>query len=439
MTSVLPSWRAIARCALGLVLALAFVTPPLAAEAEPDHSYDALRSWIDGHRDTKPDFSPSERLTLDDRKRIEPFVPVSAWDFYFFEGMEMEIAETTSYPLPEDWGSRAATGHRLDEQGVLHDFSGGGFPFPGVRSEEDRAAEKVIWNMIWRPGAEDYVMPMTSWSRGPGGRLDREIQFVGVESRYARGHEHHLVEGEESVRAKSLMEFRSPRDMAGTKVLTKKYVDHYEEDGGWMYSPQQRKPRRVLGSERTGEMLGLDWTQEDLVGFSGKVQEHRWTHLGMRKVLATMNVPDNPEFGGPHLWVPNRTRWEVRDAHVLLVEPKNPSHPYASKVLFVDAEHFWTLWMLTFDREEKSLFRMGQHFLKYGPSYAEEEPQQAPFVKQDFSPNVKSAVFIHVGESVINVRKQHATLSHCYPVRETFSPGRAKQFFSLRNMVGGKR
>jgi hypothetical protein len=414
------------------------VNGSFAAEAG-ERSYGALRTWLGEPPQGAQTFSPGEVITSEGRERLEPFVPISAWEFYFYDGMEMEIAEARSYPLPDGWGASTGKDLRLDDNGVLQGFAGGGFPFPDVRPDHERAAEKVIWNMIWRPGAEDYVMPMTAWSRGPGGRLDREIQLSAVDARYAKGHEHHLVAGEEDVRVKNFMEFRAPRDIAGTKLLTKKYADHYQEDGGWMYSPQQRKPRRILASERTGEMLGMDWTQEDLMGFGGKVHEHRWTHLGMRKVLATMNLRDNPDMGGPHQWVPHHARWELRDAHVLLVEPKSPAHPYAAKVLFVDAEHFWTLWMFTFDREEKQLFRMSQHFLKYGKSYANEEPRQAPYVKQDYSPNAEAAVFLHVGETDINARKAHATITHCYTVREAFSAGRAKQFFSLRNMVGGKR
>ena len=77
-----------------------------------------------------------------------------------------------------------------------------------------------------------------------------------------------------------LMEFRSPRDMAGAKNLSINYVDHYKEDSGWLYLPAQRKPRRTLASERTSEMMGMDFTPEDMMGFGGKVYEQNWTYPG---------------------------------------------------------------------------------------------------------------------------------------------------------------
>ncbi|MCE2487328.1 MAG: DUF1329 domain-containing protein, partial [Desulfurellaceae bacterium] len=102
--------------------------------------------------------------------------------------------------------------------------------------------------------------------------------------------------------------------------------------------------------------------------------------MGRKKVLATINVATNPEAGGPHLWVPNKARWEVRDSHVLLIDPKSEDHPYSHKIVFIDAETYWTLWMVAFDRQDDQLLRLGQHFLKYSESYAHETAMQAPYL-----------------------------------------------------------
>ncbi|MGE4095084.1 MAG: DUF1329 domain-containing protein [Candidatus Binatia bacterium] len=407
------------------------------ASAAEDQSYKALRAWIDTYRATEPAFTSGQHLSLSDRQALEPFIPQTAWEYYFFDGMKMEIAATAKYPFPEEWGRGLPEGARLDENGVLVGFTGQAIPFPDIQADDPQAAVKVIWNMLWRPGTHDYVMPMVSWSRSPNGQLDRVLEFTSVSQEYARG-ENCLVPGYEEVRAKSLMEFRSPRDMAGAKNLSITYVDHYQEDDGWLYLPAQRKPRRTLASERTSEVMGMDFTREDQMGFGGKVHEQNWTYLGRKKVLATINVADNPEAGGPHLWVPNKARWEVRDCHVLLVDPKESNHPYSHKIIFIDAETNWTHWMFAFDKKER-LLRMNQHFLKYSESYAQETPMQAPYLEQDFSNNLGRNVFIHLGETDINAQKPHATYSHCYVMMKDLSPGRAKQFYSVRNMVSGKR
>lgn len=416
-------------------LILGASSPAWAAE---DQSYQALVKWVEQHREAPPMFEPGQTLGVQDRQALEPFIPQSAWEYYFFDDMQMAITETGDYPPPPEWGKNVPTGYYLDGEGVLVDFKGGGFPFPTIAPDDPQIAVKVIWNMLWRPGTDDYVMPMVAWSRSEHGQLDREFEFTSINAQYALG-ANCLVPGYEEVRTKSLMEFRSPRDMAGAKNLSITYVDHYKEDSGWMYLPSQRKPRRTLASERTSELMGMDFTREDQMGFGGKVHEQNWTYLGRKKVLATTNVETNPEAGGPHLWVPNNARWELRDSHVLLIDPKSESHPYSHKIVFIDAETYWTHWMFAFDRQDDKLLRMNQHFLKYSESYADEPAAQAPYLEQDFSNNLGHYVFIHVGETDINAKKPHATYSHCYVMRRTFSPGRAKQFYSLRNMVSGRR
>ncbi|CAN0319415.1 unnamed protein product, partial [Phaeothamnion confervicola] len=320
----------------------------------------------------------------------------------------------------------------------LKGFTGGGYPFADVTEDDPQAAVKVIWNMLWRPGQNDIDMPMVTWMRSEGGKLDRKLEYISVNSSYARG-EKCLVPGYEEVKSKRIMEFRSPRDMAGAKDMSVSFVDHDREDSGWLYMPAQRKPRRTLASERTSELMGMDMIREDLDGFGGKVHENNWTYLGTRNVLATINVADNPEIGGPDLWVPNKARWEVRKAHVLLIEPKAKDHPYSHRIVFIDAENFWTLWMFAFDRSDDQLLRMSQHFLKYTESYAEEMPQQAPYLQQDLSKNVGHFVLMHLGEVDINAKKPHATITHCYTKKRVFSPARARQFYSLRSMISGRR
>jgi hypothetical protein len=421
---------------------LAFILP-VSLEVAPesmateDRSYHTLLSWLEEYRDATPAFQPGQHLTAADQNALKPFVPLPAWEFYFYPEMDMEIAPTGHYPPPEEWGAKVVPGYSLQEDGALVGFTGGGFPFPEIKPDDPQAAVQVLWNLLWRPGAYSTVMPMVAWSRGVGGKLDREIALVSTSAEFARG-DHCLVPGQEEVRGKSLTEFRAPRDLAGTKTLTTTYVDPYKEDDGWLYSPAQRKPRRQLSSERTSELPGMDFIPEDGMGFNGKVYEHTWKYLGKKTVLATINLATHPEAGGPHQWVPHNTRWELRECHVLEQIPKNPHHPYSHKLIFIDSATFWTTWMIAYDRTEQ-LLRIHQHFLKYSESYATEEARQAPYMKVDYSQNAGKNVFLHVGETDINVQKPHATFFHCYVVYKDFTSGGAKQFYSLRNMVSGRR
>jgi Protein of unknown function (DUF1329) len=423
--------------AWSLTLALLIGPGVSSTLAEPDRSYKAVREWLEKYRDAKPDFKPGEHLTIKDIERIKPFLPQPAWEYYFFDDMDMEVAETGTYPPPADWGKNVTSGYYLDEHGALFGFNGAGWPFPEIKTDDPMAALKVYWNSYWRPGHGDFFMPMVAWGRSLNGKLDREFEFVSTTAEYAKG-DHCLVEGYEGVKSKSIMEFRSPRDLAGTRNLQIEYADPYKENDSWIYSPTQRKPRRVLSSERTGETQGMDFIREDGMGFGGKVHEQKWTYLGKKLVLATVNVETHPEAGGPHLWVPNKARWEVREVHVLELIPHSASHPYGNKLIYFDAEIFWNLWLTAYDKKGQ-LLRLGQDFLKYSESYAKEKAMQAPFIKVDYERNLGENVFLHVGNNVINAQKPHATYTHCYVVRKEFTSGRAKQFYSVRNMVSGRR
>ena len=406
--------------------------------SDEEQSLSRMLQWIE---QTPPALKLSESTFFsrsDQEEVIQQLIPVSAWEYYIFDGMLMEVTPSSYYPPPQNWGEGIEDGYRLDEKGVLVGFKGGGFPFPKIEEDDSHAAVKVIWNMLWRPGQNDFDMPMTTWLRSPNGKLDRKMEFRSISSTYARG-DKCLVDGYEEVKSKRIMEFRSPRDMAGAKDMSISYVDHYKENSGWMYMPSQRKPRRTLASERTSELMGMDLIREDMNGFGGKVYENAWQYLGKRKVFATINVRDNPDSGGPHLWVPHKARWEIRDTHVVLIKPLSDNHPYSARIVFIDADTYWTHWMFGFDRKDGNLLRMNQHYLKYSESYATEMPRHAPYLQQDLSKNVGSFVFLHLGETDINAKKPHATVTHCYTRKKEFTSARARQFYSLRNMVSGRR
>ncbi len=422
-----------------VLTAAALLWMPAQVIAE-DQSYQALRDWID-NPPAENYATPGKHYTLSDRKAVlEALIPQTAWKYYFFEGMDMEVTETGHYPAPDDWGKKMTptADYKLDDKGVLVGFTGGGTPYPEISEDDPMAGQKAVWNMLWRPGSNDYNMPMMVWLRSEDGTLDREMEFISVNSQFAHG-DHSLVSGYEEVKSKQLFEFRSPRDMAGAKNLTIKYVDHYKENSGWLYMPAQRKPRKVLSSERTGELMGMDMIREDSMGFGGKVYENKFTYLGKRKLLATVNVSDNPEIGGPSNWVPDKARWEVRENHVVLIEPRADNHPYSYRIVFIDVETNWTSWMFAFDKRDDQLFRLNQHFTKYSETFDTEPPSQAPYVKQDFSKSVGHQVFLHLGQTDINAKKPHATITHCFVNKKAFSAARAKQFYSLRNMVSGRR
>ena len=68
---------------------------------------------------SKSKLSDLIRLLAKDRPTVAGLIPRTAWGYYFFPDMDMEIAATGSYPPPEGWGANAQAEPLLDETGTL--------------------------------------------------------------------------------------------------------------------------------------------------------------------------------------------------------------------------------------------------------------------------------------------------------------------------------
>jgi hypothetical protein len=62
---------------------------------------------------------------------------------------------------------------------------------------------------------------------------------------------------------KTLMVFRTPRDVAGTGYLSFSY-DKDQDDDMWLYLPALKRVRRITGSGKNDDFMGTDFTYEDM-------------------------------------------------------------------------------------------------------------------------------------------------------------------------------
>jgi hypothetical protein len=88
---------------LAFILLASLGVAPWSMAAE-ERSYQALLNWLEEHRDATPAFQSGQHLSAADQDALKPFVPLSAWEFYFYPEMDMEIAPTGHYPPPDFQG-----------------------------------------------------------------------------------------------------------------------------------------------------------------------------------------------------------------------------------------------------------------------------------------------------------------------------------------------
>jgi outer membrane lipoprotein-sorting protein len=61
---------------------------------------------------------------------------------------------------------------------------------------------------------------------------------------------------------KSLMEFLSPADVKGTKLLTYQHVD--KDDDQWLYLPALKRVKRISSRNKSGSFMGSEFSYEDI-------------------------------------------------------------------------------------------------------------------------------------------------------------------------------
>lgn len=79
---------------------------------------------------------------------------------------------------------------------------------------------------------------------------------------------------------RTLLVFRSPRDLAGTSLLS-----HAHEDGGedqWLYLPSMKRVKRIASAKRSASFMGSEFAYEDVS--SSDVDRFTWQFIGLDRV-----------------------------------------------------------------------------------------------------------------------------------------------------------
>ena len=123
---------------------------------------------------------------------------------------------------------------------------------------------------------------------------------------------------------KSLMEFLSPADVKGTKLLTYQHVN--KDDDQWLYLPALKRIKRISSRNKTGSFMGSEFSYEDI-----SAQEvEKYTYPG-----ETQEVPcgDKTCYKGERI-------------------PKDKLSGYTKQITWIDKENFLVQKVEYFDRKK---------------------------------------------------------------------------------------
>ncbi len=96
---------------------------------------------------------------------------------------------------------------------------------------------------------------------------------------------------------------------------------------------------------------------DDLFSFNGIVPQYEWQCLGERRIIGPMNTKvkaypyEKDHNFGPYGLSFADDRWELRDAIVVRMTPKNEDHPYHHKDIYIDKQTLTALYAFAYDQK----------------------------------------------------------------------------------------
>lgn len=316
-------------------------------------------------------FKEGDVIGIDQIERIKDYIPKPFWenrDFFFFEGMKMQIGEFyRDYPVSEE--RKAATAKfggqaRLGRDDSLENFTMGK-PFPEVDSSDPDAGAKHAWNYHYRHDALEGKASFffSYWDNGEP--LPLSFEGSGWAMRLANRPDHMDRDGDIFNQEKRMgaggVYVSGPPDFRGIRGLGYAYkaMDRPRDEARdldiWVYIPDLRRVRRISGSTRTDPVAGTDMIPEDSGGFQGVIPQFSWKYVGEVDLLAPIDTRltgypyDKDASFGPSGFSLANDVWQLRHAIILDMAPKD-SHPYKRKRLWIDSQTYTPLYAAAYDR-----------------------------------------------------------------------------------------
>ncbi|GAA3970132.1 outer membrane lipoprotein-sorting protein [Allohahella marinimesophila] len=164
----------------------------------------------------------------------------------------------------------------------------------------------------WSDSSADMIMVL----KNKGGRESRrELRILSLEV---------PEDGD-----KSLTIFDSPRDVAGTALLT--HSHKVDADDQWLYLPALKRVKRIASNNKSGPFVGSEFAFEDL----SSQEVEKYSYLYLRKEPCPSA--------------------ESLECHVVERDPVDENSGYTRQVAWIDADEFRVHKVDFYDRKEKLL------------------------------------------------------------------------------------
>ena len=418
-----------------------------------DVSHDDILRWIEARITVDP---PAAGTQIDDTNvdLIRPWLAPGIAEEFEFPGLRLAVQATADYPPHPDYvaATEKFSGQAtIGADGRLENYTAGQpFSIEQIEAADpDTGGYMLAWNQIHRWQYYGYkVGELTMTYLGPGGTtqpLDAKAGLMGggtidrtLHQVYHRVYLNRLamlanqdyrvkLRDSDTRFFKDYIEFVEPFNIKGTKFVVERMLDPHEDDQVNTYLPTERRVRRFSAQERADSFMGSTATLDDFEGFSGRVLDYRWRYLGRKPILYIADTKhDLQPMIGPLSRMPD-DQWQIRDTLLVEVVSTWKDHPYKSRILFIDAQHYGVAMSFVFDHDDK-LWKTFLTMYK-GPIYDGSGERL-------FETSVPS----WRGQVNIDRANNTATVVRCLTPTEhpTMSVGAIKRIFSVSSLTSGQ-
>lgn len=231
----------------------------------------------------------------------------------------------------------------------------GGFPFPEPKSGIEVMANRQFTNadskwggnciLYWvNPAGQNYKYTVM----GQSGELYMSARVCQEPTPYLPGYEGEMW--------RQLNLFTDPYDVKGLGILTIVYVDQSKYPDAWGYVPVLRRVQRFSSGQRYDSADGSDFRVGDWDTFSDPLSLWDFKLVGRQPFFSPLTGADE-ENGDLEELVngkyPKGGRMELRDTYLIEAHPRDPSHIYSKKLLFVDAGTWKSYLGQFYDKQDK--------------------------------------------------------------------------------------
>jgi hypothetical protein len=277
----------------------------------------------------------------------------------FVDPITIDVKESVPNGPPETY--QAATKGNVGKvtlaaDGTLQGWTSG-LPFPDPKEPEKGL--KCMWNQYHRWLGDDYTYDPNEGLVSCSQRKGAEVSWGGLNWTRLKFEGRTDIQPIPSLDNPKGLYFAFHMGTVGTgsptEQLILRYADPKKADDIWSYVPTLRRTLRMVSSDRSNPIGGSVKTWDDLFGFDGRVLEFTYEFQRDTKAIGLFNqtkLLNDPDVGD-HVTHPIFTKepWEIKDAYVVKIIPKDPRYPNAFRYIWLPNETFFPCFQEIFDKK----------------------------------------------------------------------------------------